>query len=275
MFRTYTGCLLCLGTLLLLPLTVAADQEPAAPAATAEKAEKPPVAGPAIDQFVPPIRSVTLSRNLQRRSLPIPEGDFVADMTAESVPPWYITPPWYAVRRPNRTLYPFKHRPLYFEDAAAERCGDSCGCLQPGVSLAKFSADFLLLPCRMCQDHPNDCIAAGRDCPVEGTVQKKMQPAPSPRKQQSGTAVLRTPSAQKTVPDGPSVRPVSGETSTPLPKAAPRIDSRRLTGPVSVTSSEQHSSQATEGIPLPAVSELAEPPEFARHPASGRLKKAN
>lgn len=271
MFRTRTGCLLGLGILALLPLTSAGGQDSAAAPAT----EKVPVAGPAIDQYIPPIRSVTLSRNLQRRTLPVPEGDFVAEMTAESVPSWYLTPPWYTVRRPNRTLYPFKHRPLYFEDAAAERCGDSCGCLQPGVSLVKFSADFLLLPCRMCQDHPNDCVPAGRDCPVEAAVQKKKQPAPSRETRHSEIPAPPSPSVQAAVPKHQPVKPVSSESTRKIPGQVPKMDGRRLTGPVSVTNSEQQSSQPATGIPLPAVSDLAEPPEFSRHPASGRAKKGN
>ena len=272
MFRSRTRCLLGLGILSLLPLNYAVGQDPAATPAT----EKAPATGPAIDRFIPPIRSVTLSRNLQRQSLPIPEGDFVADMTAESVPAWYLTPPWYAVRRPNRTLHPFKHRPLYFEDAAAERCGDSCGCLQPGVSLVKFSADFLLLPCRMCQDHPNDYVPAGCDCPVEASVHKKKQPTPSRGTRQPGTAILPSSSVQTATPERQSVRPVTNESAIPPQKQVPKkVDGRRLTGPVSLTSSERESSQEITGSPLPAVSDLDEPPEFARHPASGRTKTAN
>ncbi|MEY3457327.1 MAG: hypothetical protein RL215_484 [Planctomycetota bacterium] len=194
MNRVLAGVLIY-STTALFSLPSAAAQEASAPLSAPAVETAPTPQAVSMDEFLPPLRELTLSYSTPRRELRVPEGDFVTNVTAEPVPAWYLTPPWFAVRRPVRTLYPFKHRPLYFEDPAAERCGVSCGCLQPAVSFARFTADTLLLPCRMCQQNPNDCIPAGRDCPVacpppgsaktrrstagQAAVQKKTNPGKS------------------------------------------------------------------------------------------------
>ncbi|MEY3174081.1 MAG: hypothetical protein RLZZ436_1995 [Planctomycetota bacterium] len=284
MSKTFTGCICCLGFFLVSSCcTAASAQEPSS------AAQEQPAASavPAIDQFIPPIRTVTLSRNLQRPQLPVPEGDFVAQVTSEPIPAWYTTPPWYTVRRPNRTLYPFRHRPLYFEDVAAERCGDSCGCLQPGVSLVRFSTDFLLLPCRICQDPPNECVPAGRDCPVDAPATKRKVAHAPRRKSAPATATLNPTPTPVPVPTPdssvPVVRPVSApeksaakpaEKSAEKPAAKPAEKSPEQSVEKPVSGDLSGPVQQPEGILLPAVSDLADPPEFARHPAVQVVKKA-
>lgn len=236
-----------------------------------------PPAGPVIDQYIPPIGSLTLNRTLTRPALPVPEGDFAAAATREPIPVYYITAPWYVVRRPNRTLYPFQHRPLYFEDVAAERCGDSCGCLQPGVSFLKFSADFLLLPCRMCKDCPNECIPAGLDCPVKMPVRTTQKSRGSGRKPAlAGATLTPAPAATvaTTVPVVAAVRPVSFEDSGAVDERSPEDGSRGLQHPVEKPRGADESSEESEGKLLPAVTDLPEPPEFARHPGSRTVRKA-
>ncbi|MFM7055660.1 MAG: hypothetical protein ACKO2P_01930 [Planctomycetota bacterium] len=269
MARNFTNDLLCLVAVSVASIaveTAAVAQEAANPAlpplATAPSAVTAPPAGPVIDQYIPPIESVTLGRSLTRPALPVPEGDFAAAATKEPIPVWYIAPPWYSVRRPNRTLYPFKHRPLYFEDVAAERCGDSWGCLQPGVSFVKFSADFLLLPCSMCRDCPNECIPAGRDCPVDLPARKHPKARSTPRKPSAASVALTPAPATRSLPPGPAIRPVSAEMPSSSGRTPVAGESRVLTGPI------------LEGTPLPAVSDLEELPEFARHPANRPVRKA-
>lgn len=233
-----------------------------------------PAAGPVIDQYIPPIGSVTLSRTLTRPALPVPEGDFAAAATKEPIPVWYITPPWYSVRRPNRTLYPFQHRPLYFEDVAAERCGDSCGCLQPGVSFVKFSADFLLLPCRICKDCPNECIPAGLDCPEDLPVRKTQKSGIPGRKAASAKGTLARAPAATAIPRVAAVRPVSFEKPVAVDQRVLQGGSHGLQEPVEKARGGVDEAGEAEGIPLPAVTDLQEPPEFARHPARRSVRKA-
>jgi hypothetical protein len=234
MIRTLAGVLIC-STVAVFTACAAAAQEASAPPAAPAVETTPQPHTTSMHDYLPPLRELTLSYSAPRRELRVPEGDFVASVTAEPVPTWYLTPPWLAVRRPVRTLYPFRHRPLYFEDPATERCGVSCGCLQPAVSFARFTADTLLLPCRMCQQNPNECIPAGRDCPVA------CPPAGRARARHisAGSAAV----TQKPVP----VEAISAENAAPA---------GGLTGPVKPVSE-----------PEPVQSDLAQPPRFAEHPS--------
>jgi hypothetical protein len=275
MSRTLTCCVACVVAVSCFGLT------PRALAQQTVSQQDPAIAPPAgsvIDQYIPPIGTLTLNRTLARPALPVPEGDFATAATNEPIPACYITPPWYSVRRPNRTLYPFQHRPLYFEDVAAERCGDSCGCLQPGVSFVKFSADFLLLPCRMCQDCPNECIPAGLDCPVDLPVRRTQKPRSSGRKPASASATATaTPTPEpeaKTAPVVAVVRPVSFEKSTAVDQRSLSDGSSGLQEPEARASGGIEESRESEGILLPAVTDLPEPPEFARHPGRRSIKRA-
>lgn len=56
-------------------------------------------------------------------------------------------------RTPN-----LKHRPLYFEDAALERHGQSLPKLQPIVSGARFFSSVVLLPQKVLATSPRECI---------------------------------------------------------------------------------------------------------------------
>jgi hypothetical protein len=51
----------------------------------------------------------------------------------------------------------FCHRPLYFEEACAERCGCTC-CCAPAASAAHFFGSAILLPLRMCRQCPGSCV---------------------------------------------------------------------------------------------------------------------
>lgn len=58
------------------------------------------------------------------------------------------------------TATAFAHRPLYFEQVNVERYGHNAGCLQPVISAAHFFATIPILPYKMGQDHPNECLYA-------------------------------------------------------------------------------------------------------------------
>jgi hypothetical protein len=58
------------------------------------------------------------------------------------------------------TATAFAHRPLYFEQVNVERYGHNAGCLQPVFSAAHFFGTIPILPYKIGQDHPNECIYA-------------------------------------------------------------------------------------------------------------------
>jgi hypothetical protein len=78
----------------------------------------------------------------------------------------------------NFAWWPSKlsHDPLYFEDVALERYGQT-RCLQPAWSAAHFFGNVVVLPYKMGLDHPHECIytlgyARAGDCtvPVKGRL---------------------------------------------------------------------------------------------------------
>ena len=56
------------------------------------------------------------------------------------------------------TATAFAHRPLYFEEVNVERYGHNAGCLQPAISAVHFFGTIPILPYKMGQDHPNECV---------------------------------------------------------------------------------------------------------------------
>lgn len=260
MSRILAGLLISAVAVTFFTESTSAQQTPAAPAPALGTAPPPNESSVhAVDQYLPPLRTLTLAHDDERRQLPVPEGDFVAKVVTEPIPHWYVTPPWFGARRPVRTLYPFQHRPLYFEDSAAERCGISAGCLQPGVSFARFTSDLLLLPCRICEQHPNECIPAGGDCPVCWSPPKGSKPrhagvsVPSQNlKSQPHVAAKAPPQTLKAAaPSGKAqlTPAIPGRMQPDPPK--PKV----LTGPVKAVSK-----------PASADQSLSAPPGFAKHP---------
>jgi hypothetical protein len=53
----------------------------------------------------------------------------------------------------------FCHRPLYFNDECLERYGVRSCCCQPAASAARFYGGALLMPIRMLQQCPCDCVS--------------------------------------------------------------------------------------------------------------------
>lgn len=293
MWRILAGVLSSVAVIAVLTNSVSAQQAPAAPQTPPSVAQ--PVAHTKA-QYLPEMRSLTLAHDAKRPDLAVPEGDFTAGIINEPIPQWYVTPPWFGVRHPVRTLYPFQHRPLYFEDSSAERCGVSAGCLQPGVSVARFTADLLLLPCRMCQQHPNECVTAGGDCPVccappknqsgrDNVAQaephrpattppqpvvatSKVRPSPdsisSHTAAKSGKAQLSPTNSAKAQLNSPKpVAATAGESANHLPAIPRPTDSspQQNTKPSVLTG-------PVKSVSAPAVqdSHLNMPPDFARHP---------
>ena len=65
---------------------------------------------------------------------------------------------------PDRYLFGFTHRPLYFEQPLLERCGRGCHFFQNAISGVQFFANTILLPYHMCVQ-PADCpIPCGGEC---------------------------------------------------------------------------------------------------------------
>ena len=64
-----------------------------------------------------------------------------------------------------RSLFPFCHNPLYFEDANMERCGIGYGCLTEMVSAGRFFGRVALLPASMVVDPPCSCVPSLGECP--------------------------------------------------------------------------------------------------------------
>jgi hypothetical protein len=63
--------------------------------------------------------------------------------------------------KPDQQIFPWTarnlaHRTLYFQDLPLERYGQSCGCLQPFKSAARFLADAATLPLQWIHERPGD-----------------------------------------------------------------------------------------------------------------------
>ncbi len=97
--------------------------------------------------------------------LPRPENRACQYLDADS-PSYYATPQRYGARHPSRDTYAFWHRPLYFQDANLENCGQTSGCLTPAASSVHFAASIAFSPYLMAAEHPADCVRSLPDCPT-------------------------------------------------------------------------------------------------------------
>lgn len=97
--------------------------------------------------------------------LPRPENQACQYLDSYS-PTYYATPMRYGSHRPSRDTHVFCHRPLYFEDANLERCGQSNGCLTTATSVVHFATLIAFSPYSMLAEHPADCVRSLPDCPT-------------------------------------------------------------------------------------------------------------
>jgi hypothetical protein len=97
--------------------------------------------------------------------LPRPENRACQYLDAYS-PMYYATPARYGAFRPCRDTHVFWHRPLYFEDANLERCGQASGCLTTAASTVHFAALITFSPFLLAAEHPADCVRSLPDCPT-------------------------------------------------------------------------------------------------------------
>ena len=97
--------------------------------------------------------------------LPRPENRACQYLDADS-PSYYATPQRYGAHRPSRDTYAFWHRPLYFQDANLENCGQTSGCLTSAASSVHFAALIAFSPYLMAVEHPADCVRSLPDCPT-------------------------------------------------------------------------------------------------------------
>lgn len=97
--------------------------------------------------------------------LPRPENQACQYLDSYS-PTYYATPVRYGSHRPSRDTHVFCHRPLYFEDANLERCGQSSGCLTTATSVVHFATLIAFSPYSMLAEHPADCVRSLPDCPT-------------------------------------------------------------------------------------------------------------
>jgi hypothetical protein len=124
------------------------------------------VAEAAIKRLNQPLSKISLSGLAQTPPA-------LAEMNAEEIsqlgfsqgPAKLITAGGWATNTSFESVTTYVRQPLYFEDSALERCGQSDGCLRTGCwtnwrSAAKFLLDTALLPCRMIQQHPGELVTA-------------------------------------------------------------------------------------------------------------------
>jgi hypothetical protein len=97
--------------------------------------------------------------------LPRPENRACQYLDAYS-PSYYATPQRYGAHHPNRDTYAFWHRPLYFQDANLENCGQTSGCLTSAASSVHFAALIAFSPYLMATECPADCVRSLPDCPT-------------------------------------------------------------------------------------------------------------
>jgi hypothetical protein len=108
-----------------------------------------------VDLSIRPINSISLNIAPQTR------GDLPPNLAQETMRgelPQLMQDRPYEPWNYYWTATAFAHRPLYFEQVNAERYGHNAGCLQPAISAAHFFATIPILPYKMGQDHPNECI---------------------------------------------------------------------------------------------------------------------
>lgn len=77
----------------------------------------------------------------------------------------FLAPHHWPQRTPEAAAYQFCSRPLWYEDANVERCGETAGCLQPVVSGTYFFANSLLLPYRFAAEPQCTAVPQKQFCP--------------------------------------------------------------------------------------------------------------
>lgn len=80
---------------------------------------------------------------------------------------------------PQRYTICQKHRPLYFEDANLERCGNACGCLQNVCSGIRFFAISLKLPYEIGRQCPDKLVCGLGDCKQCQSFPRCIEPEPT------------------------------------------------------------------------------------------------
>jgi hypothetical protein len=76
-----------------------------------------------------------------------------------------LAPRMWPQRTPEAAAYQFYSRPLWYEDANVERCGQTVGCLQPAVSGTYFLANSFLLPYRFAAEPQCATVPQKQFCP--------------------------------------------------------------------------------------------------------------
>jgi hypothetical protein len=155
------------------PNPMSSDENPMPPAATGGDSSVP--AMPDVDPFTVVPRLKPLS-DIQVTLSPAPPTDVTASSqepvfrgTAEqyfatkgSV---FLAPRSWPQRTPEAAAYQFYSRPLWFEDANVERCGQTVGCLQPVCSGTYFFANTLLMPYRFAAEPQCATVPQKQFCP--------------------------------------------------------------------------------------------------------------
>ncbi len=122
---------------------------------------------------VPPIKPLTDIVVTLAPSQPVPIDVATADPAFVGTASEYfaaqgstfLTPHTWPQRTPEAAAYQFCSRPLWYEDANVERCGETCGCVQPVVSGTYFFANSLLLPYRFAAEPQCQTVPQKQFCP--------------------------------------------------------------------------------------------------------------
>jgi hypothetical protein len=110
---------------------------------------------PQVDLSIRPISSISL--NIAPRT----QGDLPVNLAAEQMRgelPMLLQDRPYEPWNYYWTATAFAHQPLYFEEVNVERYGHNAGCLQPAFSMVHFFGTIPILPYKMGQDHPRECV---------------------------------------------------------------------------------------------------------------------
>ncbi len=107
-----------------------------------------------VDLSIRPINSISLNIAPPKGEMPVN----LAQQQMQSQLPQLLQDRPYEPWNYYWTATAFCHQPLYFEQVNVERYGHNAGCLQPAVSAAHFFITIPMLPYKMGQDHPCDCV---------------------------------------------------------------------------------------------------------------------
>lgn len=118
-----------------------------------------------------PIRSIDVAANFHNN---VPTNRAAIYLSRQN--PRLIAASGHIVKPACRDYARYRHRPLYFQEADLERCGNGWGLLTNGMSLGIFLSNTAVLQYRMGTQRPDRCIWNDPDCRTCDTATDDFEP---------------------------------------------------------------------------------------------------